>query len=111
MPHNPFQESIIEYFKKYYKKHKKAPSTRQLFKDVSKAKFYQTFPNGLAEACELAEIPVPEASINRIKKALQASEKKRVKEASETESSEIEQGGRLDVFKQNLEKGKGITKS
>ena len=80
MPHKSFQESIIEYFKKYYKKHKKAPSTRQIFKDVSKAKFYQTFPNGLAEACKLAEIPVPEASIKRMKKALQASEKKRVRE-------------------------------
>ena len=82
MTNNKFKDAVLDYFKKYYKRHKKAPSTRQIFKvkHFSKTKFYQTFPNGLAEACKLAGIPVPEASIKRMKRALQASEKKRVRE-------------------------------
>lgn len=80
MQNNKFKDAVLDYFKKYYKRHKEAPPTRQIFKHFSKTRFYTTFPKGVAEACKLAEIPVSEASIKRMKRALQALEKKRVRE-------------------------------
>lgn len=82
MSNNKFEDGVIEYFKKHYKQHKMTPPTRQVFKHFSKAKFYQTFPKGVAEVCKLAGIPVPEACIKRTEKAVEASKKKRVAEAT-----------------------------
>jgi len=82
MSNDKFKDSVIEYFKKYYDQRKKTPPARQIFKHFSKAKFYQTFSKGIMEACELAEIPVPEARIKRTERAVQASKKKRFAEAT-----------------------------
>lgn len=83
MSNNKFNDAVIEYFKKYYKQHKKTPPTRQIFKHFSKAKFYQTFPKGVAEVCKLAGIPVPEERLKRTQKARQATAAK-VTEVQET---------------------------
>jgi len=82
MSDNKFRDAVIEYFKKFYEQHKKTPPTQQTFKHFKKAKFYQTFPKGVAEVCQLAGIPVPEVSIKRTEKAVQASKKKQVAEAT-----------------------------
>lgn len=83
MSDSEFRDVVIEHFKKFYEQHKKTPPTRQIFRHFSKAEFYQTFPKGVAEACELAGIPVPEARLRRTEKAVQASKKKRAAEATE----------------------------
>lgn len=44
--------------------------------------------------------------MKQTRKARQTAKKKRVKEASETETSKTEQLGRLEVFKQSLRKKK-----
>jgi hypothetical protein len=82
MSNNKFKDAVIEYFKKYHKQHKKVPPTGKIFKEFSKAKFYHTFPKGVAEVCKLAGIPVPEARLKRTQKARLATNKKRVEEAS-----------------------------
>lgn len=82
MSDSKFKDAVIECFKKYYRQHKKTPPTQQVFKHFSKARFYQTFPEGVTEACRLAGIPVPEARIKQTAKALQGSEKKRAAEAT-----------------------------
>jgi len=87
MLNDNFKDRVIEYFKKYHKQHKKVPPTRQVFKRFSKAKFYHAFPKGVAEACKLAGIPVPEAHIERTEKAVQALKKKRVVGATEEATS------------------------
>jgi len=83
MSNRKFGDSVAEYFKEFHEQHRKAPSTRQVFKHFSKARFYQAFPKGVAEACELAGIPVPKARIGRTEKAVQASKKKQAAEAAE----------------------------
>lgn len=98
MLNDKFKDRVIEYFKKYYKKHKKAPPTRQVFKHFSKAKFYQTFPKGIAEVCKLAGIPVPEAHIERTEKAVQALKKKRV-----VGQKTARQPGSLEDIQQSIE--------
>jgi len=108
MLNDKFKDRVIEYFKKYYKKHKKAPPTRQVFKHFSKAKFYQTFPKGIAEACKIARIPVPEATIKRMEKALQASKKKRVAEATKQVSpwEDLKQSYKREEDERRLRKEK-----
>jgi len=106
MTKQEFKTTIIQYYKKYYKLHNEAPSLKKVFEHFKKqklyyAKFYDIFPGGQAEACKLAEIPIPEERLKQTRKARQTAKKKRL---GETETSETQQIGRLDVFKQSLEK-------
>ena len=101
MQKNKFKDQVIQYFQKYYAKRKKVPSSRDLFKSFNKTKFYEVFPQGLAQACKAAGIPVPEERLKQTRKAREIAKKKRL---GETDTSETEQQGHLEVFKQSLEK-------
>jgi sulfur relay (sulfurtransferase) DsrC/TusE family protein len=60
MEKKKFGAAAISFLQEYYGKHKKIPSTATLFKSFNKTKFYEVFPQGLAQACKAAGIPVPE---------------------------------------------------
>ena len=80
MQKNKFKDQVIQYFQKYYAKRKKVPSSRNLFKSFNKTKFYEVFPQGLAQACKAAGIPVPEERLTQTRKARQTAKKKRLGE-------------------------------
>ena len=82
MADRELKEAIILYVKKCYKRNKKAPSLRKIFKHFRKEKlnftrFYRIFPKGMPEACTLAAVPIPMERIKRTEKATKVSRGRR----------------------------------
>lgn len=97
MEKKEFRAEVISFLQRYYGKHKKIPSAATIFKSFNKTKFYEVFPQGLAQACEAAGIPVPEERLKQTQKARQAAKGKRLAEA-------IKQGSPWEDLKQSYKR-------
>jgi len=79
---------VLEYIRGFYAKEGRAPSLRQILKKekLNRARFYQLFPQGLAQACQLASVPAPKERISKVGKAVEASRAKRLEPAANQKS-------------------------
>ncbi len=78
---------ILNYIQSYYEIHNKRPSVRTIcdsLENVSKRKFYESFPEGIGRACELLGIPINQKQIDSTKKARKTKkDKPRISEDAE----------------------------
>jgi hypothetical protein len=78
---------ILNYIQSYYEIHKKRPSVKTIcdsLENVSKRKFYESFPEGIGRACELLGIPIDQKQIDSTKKARKTKkDKPRISEDAE----------------------------
>jgi hypothetical protein len=68
------KQSITSHIAKHYQQKSEVPSIRMIVKHFKKdglstRGFYQIFPEGLAEACRLAEVPAPSGRVAQTSKA------------------------------------------
>lgn len=66
------KEATLNFFKTYYAEHGKPPSVKLAWTEVkglTRRNFYEIFKGGVAEACRLSGIPVPEDRIKATSKA------------------------------------------
>ena len=65
-------EEVLNYIQSYYEGHGKRPSVKNIYENlenVSKRRFYESFPDGIGSACELLGIPIDQKQIDSTKKA------------------------------------------
>ena len=78
---------ILNYIQSYYEKHKKRPSVKTIYENlenVSKRRFYESFPDGIGSACKLLGIPIDQKQIESTKKARKTKkDKPRISEETE----------------------------
>jgi hypothetical protein len=59
--------AIVQYISEYHRVNGQAPSVRTIARQfhISTATFYRLFPDRIAEACRLADVPVPDERIRQ----------------------------------------------
>jgi hypothetical protein len=59
---NRIREDVPAFVREEYRKRKAVPSIRKILRHyrISTKRFYRTFPEGLREVCQLADVPPPE---------------------------------------------------
>ena len=74
MDQDKTRRKIIEFVKENWKKRRKVPTIDEILAKfgLNRSKLYRFFPNGLAEICELAEVPCPEKRLKACEKAKEA---------------------------------------
>ena len=80
-------EEVLNYIQSYYEGHGKRPSVKNIYENlenVSKRRFYESFPDGIGSACELLGIPIDQKKIDSTKKARKTKkDKPRISEDAE----------------------------
>ena len=77
------KEVILQFINSHFKRTNEVPSLRGIVRKFRKklnfTAFYRLFPKGLAEACELAGVPVPKGRIKHMKKLKKVLKKEKMK--------------------------------
>lgn len=86
------EEQVLEFVGRYHGEKGVPPSLADIHRHlgISMRRLYDKFPGGIAEICQLANVPVPEKRLGMVEKAVKArTEKEEVVEVEELPNGQI----------------------